>query len=49
MARNFFLIFTENKPVRGLQNKYNIPNVNWLSEKSGPFEYLFYHIDISIN
>ena len=31
MARNFFLIFAENKPARGLQKKYNIPDVN-----SGP-------------
>ena len=30
MARNFFWIFTENKPVRGLRKKYNIPDVNWL-------------------
>ena len=28
---NFFWIFTENKPVRGLRKKYNIPDVNWLS------------------
>ena len=27
MARNFFWIFTENKPVQGLRN---IPGVNWL-------------------
>ena len=33
MARNFFQIFTENKPVRGLRKKYNIPGVNWLSAK----------------
>ena len=31
MARNFFRIFIENKPVRGLQKKYNIPGVNWLN------------------
>ena len=31
MARNFFKIFTENKPVRGLRKKYNIPGVNWLN------------------
>ena len=31
MARNFFKIFTENKPVRGLRTKYNIPDVNWLT------------------
>ena len=31
MARNLFLIFTENKPVWGLRKKYNIPDVNWLS------------------
>ena len=30
MARIFFWIFTENKPVRGLRKKYNIPDVNWL-------------------
>ena len=30
MARNLFRIFTENKPVRGLWKKYNIPEVNWL-------------------
>ena len=30
MARNVFGIFTENKPVQGLQKKYNIPYVNWL-------------------
>ena len=33
MARNFFWIFTENKPVRGLRKKYNIPDVNWLKER----------------
>ena len=32
MARNIFRIFTENKPVGGLQKKYNIPEVNWLSK-----------------
>ena len=32
MARNFFRIFTENKPVLGLRKKYNIPDVNWLSK-----------------
>ena len=31
MARNFFKNFTENKPVRGLRKKYNVPDVNWLS------------------
>ena len=31
MARHFFKIFTENKPVRGLRKKYTIPDVNWLS------------------
>ena len=31
MTRNFFWIFTENKRVRGLRKKYNIPDVNWLS------------------
>ena len=30
MARNSFPIFTENKPVRGLRKKKNIPDVNWL-------------------
>ena len=32
MAINFFWNFTENKPVRGLRKKYNIPNVNWLTD-----------------
>ena len=32
MARNLFRIFTENKPIRGLRKKYNIPDVNWLKE-----------------
>ena len=32
MARNFFWIFTENKLVRGLRKKYNIPKVNWLTD-----------------
>ena len=36
MARNFFRIFTENKPVRGLRKKYNIPDVNWLIIKYRP-------------
>ena len=31
MAIIFFQIVTENKPVRGLRKKYNIPDVNWLS------------------
>ena len=31
MVRNCFWIFTENKPVRGLRKKYNIPDVNWLN------------------
>ena len=31
-GQNFFpQIFTENKPVRGLRKKYNIPDMNWLS------------------
>ena len=30
MARNVFRILIENKPVRGLRKKYNIPDVNWL-------------------
>ena len=30
IPRNFFRIFTENKPVGGLWKKYNIPKVNWL-------------------
>ena len=30
MARICIQIFTENKPVRGLRKKYNIPEVNWL-------------------
>ena len=30
VAINFFQIFTENNPVRGLRKKYNIPEVNWL-------------------
>ena len=33
MARNFFQIFTEYKPVRRLRKKYNIPDVNWLSPR----------------
>ena len=28
MATNFFRIFSENKPVRGLRKKCNIPDVN---------------------
>ena len=32
MARKFFRISTENKPVRGRRKKYNIPDVNWLKE-----------------
>ena len=31
MAINFFWIFTESKPVRGLRKIYNIPEVNWLN------------------
>ena len=42
MARNFFWIFTENKPIRGLRKKYNIPDVNWLIVI---FVYLIDHID----
>ena len=34
MARIFSRIFTENKPVWGLRKKYNIPDVNWLREKT---------------
>ena len=39
MARNFFRIFTENKPVRGLRKKYNIPEVNWL--KVSPYFFAY--------
>ena len=32
MARNYFWIFTENKPVQELWKKYNIPDMNWLKK-----------------
>ena len=42
MARNFFWIFTENKPVRGLRKKYNIPDVNWLRNTTTENDWLIY-------
>ena len=43
--RNIFWIFTENKPVRGLRKKYNIPDLNWLkSHFDGTKTYK--HVDI---
>ena len=34
MGRICYRILTENKSVRGLWKKYNIPDVNWLLKES---------------